>query len=458
MKKVRIWLLAAVLLVLLAAAGMVAHHRHYLNTHVFIDDVVYDKEITALDFRGAGVSLEHYEKVRQAFPDIAIRYDVLFQGQRYDDDTRELTITSLTEAEIGLLDYLPELEWIHAEGCRDYPQLMALRQRRPDCKITYTVTLLDRDYEDAAEEMVFSGAQPEYGELAEALKLLPDMKTVHFEQPAMTGTELVQLREDFPDIQFTWVKDALGETYSDDVTEIDLSGRKDLTLEQVEQELSWFPDLEKVVMCNCGFDDDTMAAFREKMRPHYKVVWSVMIYGLEVRTDDTYFMPVKHGVKVANYQVQRLRYCEDMICVDVGHMPVTQLDWVTGMPHLQYLIVADGPLLYIEPLSTCKELIYLELFMTEVSDFTPLLGCTALQDLNVSETNGDVMVFKDMPWLQNLWINCNGVTKREHEELQAALPNTRIESQHGLVNGNGWRDVENYFKMRDLLGMPYNTW
>ena len=458
MKKAMIWIAVAAVLVAAAAGGYAGYRVWYQNNHIFVEDAVYDRDLTFLDLRGTGVSLEHYEAVRSALPDCEIRYDVLFQGTYYPDDTRELTVTSLTEEEVLLLDYLPRLVRVRAEGCRDYGQLEALKQRRPDCEVTYTVAILGEEYPDGTESLSVSEDVTDVSELMDNLQWLPEMQSVYLEQPQVPPEDLTALMEAYPDVVFFWEKDALGTTYSSGVTEIDLSGRKDLTLEQVAQELAYFPNLEKVDMSYCGFDNETMAAFREEMREQYKVVWTMSIYGIKVRTDDTYFMPVKHGVEVADYQLQQLVYCEDMLCVDLGHMTIRNLDWVKGMPHLKYLIVVDGPLLYIDALSTCKELIYLELFMTRVSDFTPLLGCTALQDLNVAMTNGDPMVFKDMPWLKNLWINRLGVTKAEHEEIQAALPDTHIESEHGLPTGNGWRQLQNYFDMRDLLGMAYNTW
>jgi len=65
------------------------------------------------------------------------------------------------------------------------------------------------------------------------------------------------------------------------------------------------------------------------------------------------------------------------------------------------------------------------------------------------------MVFKQMPWLKNLWVNRLGVTPKEHAELQEALPNTRIESEHGWPTGNGWREGQRYYEMRDIVGMGY---
>jgi len=253
-------------------------------------------------------------------------------------------------------------------------------------------------------------------------------------------------------------------TYSHDVTEIELEDMYFTSLDEVEAQTAYFPSLEKLVLLNCGydkknlFDDETLAAFREKMRPNYKVVWSMYLYGMTVRTDDLYFMPNKYGVRVSNYLLPRLRYCEDMLCVDLGHHNIVDLSFVEGMPHLKYFICVDSNLMYIEPISTCKELIYCELFWTKISDFTPLLGCTSLEDLNVAGTNGDPMVFKDMPWLKNLWIRGSAVRPSEWETLKAALPDTNIVFDTGGYTTNGWRQLQNYYDMRDLLGMPYNTW
>ena len=458
-KALTVTLVVLLVLALLGAGGWWGYSRWYNNNHVFVEEDVYPKDLAFLDLRGTGCTVEYYEAVKSALPDCDIRYDLPFQGSFYSDDTEELTLTSLTEEEVELLDYLPELSRIHAEGCRDYEALAALQARRPDCDIRYTVEILGEEYPRETGELSFREQTPGVQELEAAIAWLPELTAVYFDQPSMAAEDLLALCEAFPEIAFSWEKDALGNTYGSDVTEIDLSGRTDLTLEQVAQELRYFPNLEKVLMCGCGFDNETMAAFREQMRPEYKVVWSMNIYGLTVRTDDLYFMPVKHGVKkVYDYQMQQLVYCEDMLCVDVGHMPIRKIDWVKGMPHLKYLIVADGPLLYIDPISSCKELVYVEFFDTQISDYTPLLGCTALQDLNVADTQGDPLIFKDMPWLENLWVDGFDVNRREREELTAALPDTNVYYCGSEYTAGGWRQLQNYFDMRDLLEMPYNKW
>ena len=68
------------------------------------------------------------------------------------------------------------------------------------------------------------------------------------------------------------------------------------------------------------------------------------------------------------------------------------------------------------------------------------------------------MTFVDMPWLKNLWIDGFDLRMDERPILEAALPNTFIKYCDGEMTANGWRDLPNYFAMRDYLGMPYNRW
>ena len=458
------WIVIVLIAALLTTGGILGYHTGYRSNHVFVENKVYEKDLTSLDLRGTGVSLTHYEEVRRQLPDCEIRYDLPFQGEFYPDDTTEMHISSLTDEEVKLLDYLPGLKTVNAENCTDYEQLMALQARRPDCAVHYLVTIGGEVCEEDTSMLSFRDKQPDIPELTEKLSWLPQMQTIFFEEPEASAEELLALQQAYPEIMIGWNKTAFGVSYPSDVTEIDLSGMIFSSPEDVVESLAYFPNLEKVIMSGCGpdektwFDNETMAAFREKMRPEYKVVWTVQINNMKVRTDETYFMPAKTGQVVTNFQVQNLKYCEDMVCVDLGHMAIQNISFVEGMPHLKYFIVIDAPLMYIDSISTCKELIYLEFFWTWINDFTPLLGCTALEDLNISRTNGDPMTFVDMPWLKNLWIDGFDLRMDERPILEAALPNTFIKYCDGEMTANGWRDLPNYFAMRDYLGMPYNRW
>ena len=294
--------------------------------------------------------------------------------------------------------------------------------------------------------------------LREAIPNLPCLESVHLIQPTLPAQELLALVDAFPEISFSWELEVLGTTYPDTVSEIDLSGIPLSGVEDLDVLMAYFPKLEKLILCDCGLSNETLAAYRDQVREQYKVVWSVQIKTLTIRTDETTFMPVKHDVFIFDDHTPDLIYCEDMIAVDVGHMPIHNIDFVRGMPKLQYLIVADTLIRDISPIADHKELIYLEIFKLNIEDYTPLLSCTALQDLNLAQTAGDPAVLAQMPWLKNLWMVQCSVSDENRLLLTESLPDTRIEFDLGWTQGDNWRTLENYFKMRQLLEMAPNVW
>ena len=175
MKKCVIILLVVAVL---ATGSILGYDAWYRSNHVFVGDTAYDKELTQLDLRGTGTSMEHYEQLRQLLPDCEIRYDLPFQGSFYPDDTTELTISSLTAEEMALLDYLPQLKEVHAEKCTDYDQLLALQAKRPECNVHYLVTIGGEVYEEDTSMLSFQDKQPDIQELMEKLPLLPQMASI----------------------------------------------------------------------------------------------------------------------------------------------------------------------------------------------------------------------------------------------------------------------------------------
>ena len=219
--------------------------------------------------------------------------------------------------------------------------------------------------------------------------------------------------------------------------------------------MAYYPDAEKVIMVDCGIDNDTMAAFREEKRAEYKVVWKVMCRTIPVRTDEVFFHPYQHGIyNVFDDDLVNLKYCEDMICVDLGHNSLHHCDWAAYMPNLKYLILAWN--IYMDDisgLSNCDELVYLELGWTQVRDFTPLLGCTKLEDLHLKYVYSDPGVIHEMTWLKHIfWEGCKPVYQ---QALKESLPDTYILFGGENSQTKQWRKLPNYYAQRDVLGMGY---
>ena len=226
-------------------------------------------------------------------------------------------------------------------------------------------------------------------------------------------------------------------------------------IEEVEAAMAYVPEAETVLMSGAWLDNEAMAQFRERNRDNYKVVWSVQCGDMAVRTDATFFMPTKFHVKEYAFSDEcayNLRYCEDMICIDVGHMKITNVDFAAFMPELKYLIITLTHVYDVTPLANCKKLVFLEMDWSLVADYSPLVECTALEDLNIGQTYGDVEDILEMTWLKNLWLV--GMKNSNYEKVVAALPDTNI----GYFYNNpddGWRRLPNYYAMRDALYMYY---
>ena len=454
-KKVLIALAVVLALCLAAVAGSFMWYRH---THLKVDGILYEKYLDTLDLRGLDVSVEHYDKLTAQMKGTYIRWDVPFQGGKLPNDTESVTLTELTHEDLERLEYLPRLHQVEAKDCEEYALLEELKARRPDCRVHYDVTLGGKSYPLDTTALEFSGDEVTYQELNANLPWLPMVTSIHFECPdpaSMPAAEIYALQQVRPDLTVTWTQEIYGQKPDMSVKELDISGTQPASIREVEELAAYFPELEKLIMCNTGFDNDSMAAYRDRVRAQYKVVWLVQIGKMEVRTDETSFMPGKSNKPVRNGETYNMRYLEDLIVVDIGHQGIQDLDWVVGTPHLKYLIVADGGPSNIEPLSCLKELIYLEVFGTGLRDATPLIGCTALQDLNVCRTNVEIDGLTQMPWLKNLWISSCGLTAQERETLSAALPDTRIEYFADHPVANGWRKLPNYYAMRDALDMWY---
>ena len=554
-----------VLLIVLAAALLaVGIAVWFLLTHVWVAGTFYSRNADVLDLRFADVTTADYDKLRKKAPNSEILWRIPFQGKTYDQDTDVLYVTSLTDEDVATLDYFTRLKTVEAQECTDYPQLAALTARRPEVTVEYAVTIDGREYPQDTAVVSISGITEEEinlltylpeltavtavgcrtpeqmtrlrdfcqekglsfalrfgtktypdtvqeldvtgvtdGEL-ELLQLLPELKTLHLKNPEADPETVAQLRSTYPKADISWEVEIAGVSFPDDTKEVDLSAVLEssavqtaagtaagtqtavgaqtttktqtttgtatgtqstketqstapavtLNLEDLEKKMSYLSDAKQVFLGKCGLDNEELAALRERVRDSYKLVWTVQLgKKLTARTDDTTFMPVReHVYYFLDEDAYNLRYCEDMLCVDVGHMGLTNIDFVKGMPHLQILILAhNGQLQDISPISSCKELIFLELDWSAVKDFTPLVGCTSLEDLNIGLTYPSVEPLMQMTWLKNLWM----VDRGGAYQLSQALPDTKIVASADVTVGAGWRNLPNYYKMRDMLGMEY---
>ena len=444
--------------------------RELTVTHLASEDVgviAYFPNLQTVNARSCtdyGPLMELY----LAYPELRVDYTVPIGGGEYGPDTETVTLESLTQEDVALLQYLPRLKLVDGTGCREFVLLRELERDYPQWQVRYLTAIAGTEFTPNTRTLEVTGA--EYEELAVGLAAMPDLKEITIHDPQAAGEELALLRQMYPDVQIHWDVEIFGNTYADDVTELDISGQSIGSIDNAREIAAKFPELEKLILDTTGIDNDEVAAYREQMRGDYKVVWTVVFTEkFKARTDDTYFMPSSQNEGRFNEDhVYALRFFEDLVCIDLGHMRIKTIDFVTYMPHLKYLILADTDVQDITPLQSCKELVYLELDHDVVRDYTPLLGCTALEDLNLNDNKQPVSIepIKQMTWLKNLWVPTRSYT--EKMELIEALPDTRVVisdpattfvgSTQRCPDGLGWRNLKNYYDMRDIINEGTNGW
>lgn len=467
-------------LLLILAAGAVLAADRFLARHVFLDGRWFDRDTTVLqlpggvedvnlltefphlrwlDLRGIGITGEEYRRLQQTLPDCRIVWELSFQGKSVSAAAKELSVDHLTDADVLALDDLPKLRKIDAACCQDYPQLLELARRKPECFVDYNVALGSQDWN--CRDTAIAPGSCTASEAAAALPLLPRVQRVDLRATGITHEEAVMLADAFPKIRFLWNAEFGGVTFPTDSQVIDLSGIAMEDTSQVEALIPYLPELKKVIMCDCGIPSQQMADLNDRY-PDIRFVWRVKLGPLSARTDDTWFAPITHRQLIGGHDADELKYCTDMECIDLGHCWISDCEWARGMKSLKYLVLADTYVRDLSPLSELKNLQYLELFVTPVKDYTPLLGCTGLEDLNLGYTYGDPTPISRMPWLKNLWWGgihyvspVNG--QNPADLLRRSLPDTHLVFYAGSSTGLGWRNLKHYYEMRDIIGMYYMT-
>ena len=539
MKKSNKGLIIFLLVLTLVLGAVVAGMAWFLTSHIFVAGGAYPNGTEELDLRGKNLSVAEFEAVQAELPDCEITWSVPFAGASYPSDATSISVTKLSAEDLDLLPYFPKLKTIEAAGCREYELLARLQQQYPGIALHYTVDVGGVAYDNTATHVVatdLSDAEiamfaylpdlqtvdanscTDVSRLADAAKNHPELKLMyevtllgqkfnqdtvsatfkdpditellahlpgltglqelHIVEPTCGAAQLRQLMEENPDVTITWDKTVSGKTFHSGETEYDLTDMKlsstrvpgwtlDILdgeetseiIRNVEEIMTYFPNAEKVILPAYRLDNETMGAFREKMRPEYKVVWTVYVTRKPVRTDQEIIHSSAMGVCLIDEQSYDLQYCEDAVIVDIGHSYIKYIEWIKYMPKLRFLILTDNWIKDLTPISTCKNLEYLEIYWNKhIPDYSPLVECTALRDLNLSGTYADPTPLYQMTWLETLWANDTRFTAAEQQMLRESLPNTIVHIKAADYTAGGWRQVPRYFEMRDMMGLPYNAW
>lgn len=216
--------------------------------------------------------------------------------------------------------------------------------------------------------------------------------------------------------------------------------------------LDELPDVHKVDMfaTKISRKDIEMLAARY---PQVKFGWTMRVGDHLVRTDATAFSTLHNNQSATHTSAELsvLKYCTEMLALDIGHNQATDISFLAEMPQLRVLIIACNKVEDISPLANLTNLEYLEVFKNKIRDISPLSGLTNLIDLNICFNYvKDWTPLENLTQLERLWVyNSNNymendpIPKEVVRSLKEHLPNTYVDSKSYSTSG-GWREHDRY--------------
>lgn len=247
---------------------------------------------------------------------------------------------------------------------------------------------------------------------------------------------------------------------------VDLGDIKARSIDSLIDFLAQLPKLKKVDM----FETYLYAADVERLArrfPEVEFGWTMLIdcrnprhperlYHM-IRTDATMFSTL-HNNQCTNHtseDFEILKYCKNLLFLDIGHNAVTTLDFLSAMPKLRVLIIGRNQIKDLSPLKSCPDLEYLEAFTNQIESVEPLLSCPYLMDLNVpNNCIKDPELFARMTSLKRLWMfnycyprefGKDKVGQQIKTATAKALPNCRVNTFSGGTSE--WRGSNKHYQV-----------
>lgn len=229
--------------------------------------------------------------------------------------------------------------------------------------------------------------------------------------------------------------------------------------------LDQFPNLERVDMYTTQIKKADIEALAERY-PRVKFGWTMVITASDhkhfIRTDATAFSTLHNNQsrqhRSADFSI--LKYCTELLALDIGHNSVDDLSFLYDLPNLRVLIIACNQVQDITPLASLKHLEYAEIFKNKISDLTPLAELTSLIDLNICFNKvKDWTPLHGLTNVQRLWLyNSNNYSDNDPvprdavNALKEALPDAYVDAKSYSTNG-GWREHPRY----DVIYQMFKT-
>lgn len=484
MKLVSKAILAALAALLLCGCGRNAPQRTETTTEPKVEriaQVVTEQSLLELeqnypdlleaDFTGS----ECYDAI-EAYaarnPQVRVRYLVRLGSTAVEPDAAALELNPGDfDYEIlrQNLRYLPKLQSLCLKQTTlSMEEIETLKQENPNLQIDCGLDFLGILCESDTTQLDLSGLDPEAVlSSADMLSLLPKLERIELMKPDSTTAysleQAARLQSFVPQALLHVSFELFGKQVSTTDEEVSYAnqyiGNKEGSLDTLRTALTVMRGCKRLVLDNCHFTNEELAALREEFRDTTKVVWRVWFGEGGCLTDRTV---IRHVYGLYDYNSTNLIYCEDAEFLDFGHNEyLKQCDFVAGMPKLRAVILSGSMVSDLSPFENCPNLEFLELaYCGYVTDLSPLAGCENLKRLNIAYTKASDLSPLDALGLEVLVDAHAQTSEEERARFDQLHPDCLVQHTGDDPYKYPWRYEQNgdpneyYALLKEKFGYP----
>ncbi len=309
------------------------------------EDYSFLKEFTdleTLDLRGLDVSIEKYNTICSNLDQkTAVLWDVPFDNSKYPCDVEELSIPENTfDAEKEALSYFKNLKKVKAAGYSSVEKLnemvQAVKENNPDAAFECDTVFYGVPVNSSMDFLCLNNIPVDnVDSLRTVIDLFPNITSYEMCDCGISDDVMGQLREDYPEIKFTWMLYIL--KY------------------RIRTDVQCFSTLVTLNWSYTGDENTFSPIFKycTELRALDLGHWDIRDISA-IRNLKKLQVLIFYGCKIED--ITPLGELTDLMYIDLRRNNISDVSPLTNLQKLEYLAIGNNPLKNAELLVACKKM------------------------------------------------------------------------------------------------------